>query len=337
MPARAAALAALEPRVVVAIRLQRLGDVLLATPTLRALRQRYPAARLVAVTGRGGRALLEHNPDLDTLIVDDGAVQTAREVRALGADLVVDLQRSTRSSALCRASGAPVRLGRPADKWHDRALTHQVPAQRAYSAWFQASILRVLGVSEVDLDLVLALPAAAREAAASARGRVGLAPGAMAITRKWPTDRWIALARSLTAVGPPPIVLWGPAEVGEAAHIAAASGAELAPPTSIVEMGAWIGACEALVTSCSAARHLAVAVGTPSVALHGASSIGGWTRPSRWHRALWTELPCRPCHSTRCDIGVKCLADIAPERALAMLDEIRDLGPEPSLRVRIRA
>jgi ADP-heptose:LPS heptosyltransferase len=326
------------PSRVLVIRLERVGDVLLITPTLRALRARFPNARIELLTRPGNAALLAGNPHVDALIPFVSAARSALDVRAQGYDLVVDLQRATETSTIVAASGAPVRVGRATGKWHDRALSHAVPGQRAYSPHLQASILRVFGVAEVTLDLELVVPPAVADAAitgAPPGPRVTLAPGASSVTRAWPEARWIELATALRRRDLTPVVVWGPPEAELARRIAAASGASLAPPTSLLEMAAWISASELFIGACSAPRHLAVAVGTPTITLHGGSSVGGWTRPTAWHRAVWSDVACRPCNKPDCAIGVVCLTQTEPARVLALVDPLRALGAEPPLTVRI--
>lgn len=315
---------ALHPRTIAVIRLGRLGDVLLCTPTIRALRNRFPDARLVVLTRYP--ALFASLDDLTSGQIYSSLWSATRALRALAPDLVVDLQRSAATAALGRLSGAPVVLGARVHRWHDRLLTHAVPPQRAYAAHYLGSILRVLGVQQINLDLHLRAPPAPGPDLPA--GAIGLAPGASSVTRAWPEARWIALARQVR-VHHPVVVIWGPPEAALAARVAAEAGVILAPPADIPQMTAQIRQLRLLVGNCSAPRHLAVSQRVPTVTLHGASPVGGWTRPTPWHVALHTDLPCRPCNQPTCPIGVRCLAEITEAQVLAAVEQVLLLGPEP--------
>lgn len=333
----------LQPRRIVVVQYGKLGDVLLCTPTVRALRQRYPDAVIHFVVSRSYRAALAGNPDLDEVVVHTSNWQTLRAVRAGGYDLGIDLQGNGWSAALLATAGVKVRVGRTSGRRRDRLLTHAVPAQRSYSAQFRASVLRVLGIEEVCLDLVLELDeevvARTAEAVAGLPGAgpvVALSPAAAFPTRAWPEARWIELGRSLRERGMRPVVMWGPGEEDLASRIAAASGAHRAPPTRIDELAGWLRACRVHVGCCSGPRHLAVSQRTPTVTVMGATPVGGWTRPTPWHRAVWTEMSCRPCNAKTCDIGVQCLADVGAQPVAEHVVALADRGPEPPLVVRIR-
>lgn len=332
------ALSVLAPRRIGVVRFGRIGDMLLLTPTLRALRQRFPAARIEVATHAACVPVLKRSPDIDIIHPVAGWFATARALR--GVDLVVDAQRTDASALAAWASGAPVRLGWRTSRWHDALLSHVVDPQRSYSAHFQASVLRSVGVGEVDLDLALDPGDSARAAAEAAfpgeARRIALAPGASVVTRTWPEARWVALAQALGARGWEVIVVWGPGEQPLAQRVAAGSGARLAGPTSILELAATIARCRVFVGNCSGPRHIAVSQRVPTLVMHGATAVGAWTRPSAWHRALWTDEPCRPCNQPRCPIAVRCLTRVEVEPAVAIVEALALLGPEPPLRVRIR-
>lgn len=337
VPAGTRALAAFVPRRVVIVQLGFLGDVLLATPVARALRTRWPEARITwLVHPRHGEAL-QGNPHLDEVVPVTGLRSMVRALR--GADALIDLQRSVGTSLAGWLARVPVRVGRPAGWLRDRLLTAVVPAQRAYSAQFRASVLRVFGVEHLCLDLELPVPA---PLVAEARRGVGAIPGAGPLvalapfarlpTRQWPLQRWQALARRLRDERDARLlVLWGPGEEERAAALALAVGGQLAPATGIRGLAAQIAVCDLLIGACSGPRHVAVSQRVPTVTVHGATAVGGWTRPTPWHRAAALDLPCRPCNKPTCPIGVRCLAELPEDRVLGLVDEVLGRGPEPEL------
>ena len=79
------------------------------------------------------------------------------------------------------------------------------------------------------------------------------------------------------------------------------------------------------VGNCSAPRHSAVAVGTPTLTVLGATSRN-WPFPSLEHQDMCLGLPCQPCNSHDCPIGIKCLRELDPETVFITL---RDMLPPP--------
>lgn len=238
--------------------------------------------------------------------------------------------------------GIPLRLGRPVGGLRDRLLSHLIPTQRAYTAQYRASLLRVFGVQELCLDLCLPLGEALRERALclsrevpGAGPLVVLSPAASSPTRACSLSTWTRVGRDLSEqLGARLLLLWGPGELPLARAIAEATGAQLAPPTDTLELAALIGACAAFVGTCSGPRHLAVSQRVPTLVIHGSTPVGAWTRPSPWHRAIWRELSCRPCNRASCPTSRECLEldDSDHERLVKGVAELLALGPEPPLR-----
>jgi len=189
-----------------------------------------------------------------------------------------------------------------------------------------------------------------REELATAQGRlVGLFPGANAPARRWPADRFAALARALSARGERVVVLGGPEERAMTGAVAAAAPGvmDLGGRTGLADFAAVLSVLDLLVTNDTGPMHLAGAVGTPTVSLWGSSSPDevrqtgapdfGVTGP---------DLPCKPCYRNHCarkgegtlldDAHVECMRLIlvdqveeATMRALVTRSRDRATGAKP--------
>ena len=117
------------PRIILVIKLRYLGDVLLATPTLHALKMAYPASRVTVLVNRGTEWMLHANPDVDNILpLDRGSLVEqslfALQIRRKHFDTVVDLTDGDRAAILSWISGAPVRIGFNAEeRWTGRCYT----------------------------------------------------------------------------------------------------------------------------------------------------------------------------------------------------------------------
>jgi lipopolysaccharide heptosyltransferase I len=215
------------------------------------------------------------------------------QLRALQADVALDLQSLLKSGVLTRATRAPRRIGFAA--WRSREplsalfLTDRVsPSAEARHVVDQyLTVLEPLGVRAPTVDFGVAVRATAEarveeffEAAGLKRqGRlVVINPGAGRADKRWPVERFRALAQRLAQEAKAAVlVVWGPGEQQAAAAIADAGaagcvGAVLAPPTSIAELIAVLRRASVMVAADTGPLHLAAALRTPCVGLYGPTS-----------------------------------------------------------------
>jgi lipopolysaccharide heptosyltransferase I len=181
--------------------------------------------------------------------------------------------------------------------------------------------------------------------AARARAALGVAadrpfaalnPGAAWPNKRWPADRFGALAQHLHARhGWPSIVTWGPGEEGLAAEVVAtanAGGAPVAaaaPPTDLGELLALLAGAGLVVAGDTGPLHLAAALGTPVVGLYGPTDPA---RNGPWSPADVTVSRTAACHcpyERRCHAARWCLEDVPVDEVAAAVDRrlaARDRG-----------
>jgi ADP-heptose:LPS heptosyltransferase len=304
-------------RTVLAYRALGLGDFLTAVPALRALARAYPGDELVLVAPRAIAPLAALAGAIDR--VADAAPLAPLPAELHGAAVAVNLHGRGPQSRRLLAASRPERLisfGEDGPEW--RAGEHEV------ARWCR--LLAESGIAADPADLAIAAPDVAPPPGVA--GATVVHPGAASGARRWPAERWAAVARAEHAAGRRVVVTGGPGEEGLAAAVAGAAGlpaaAVLAGRTDLLGLAATIDAAGRVVCGDTGVAHLATALGTPSVVLFGPTPPAEWGPPPGhpWHRALWAGRTGDP-HAAAPDPG---LLEIGPDdvvEALSGLDRPR--------------
>lgn len=278
------------PRILIS-RLSAIGDCVLTTPVLCAIRDHLPDAHIAWVTQRGPATLLEGHAALDELIVVSKRwLKSPTEIRQLRSklrasrfDVAIDPQGLTKSSVVTWLSGAKRRIGfhkprgREFSRWFNREL---VTSTNDHIVDAQLELLKPLGIHDpaVRFDLPV-IPEVEDKADAMINAAhlncdfAAINPGAGWDSKLWSAYRYGRVARSLGERHQlPSFVLWsGERERTWGEQIVACSGgrAVLAPPTTLPELAAVLRRARMFVGSDTGPLHIAAAVGTPCVGLFG--------------------------------------------------------------------
>lgn len=325
--------ASLSPNVLV-VRFSSIGDVLLTTPLLRAIRRRYPDARVTVLTRPAYAALISHNPHVDRVLEappDRPLRVLARQLRAGRYTHLLDLHDSLRSRLLrALVPGAWSRYPK-----HRLARAVLIYSKRDYyrdhrpvpERYFDAARELQVEPDGQRPEFFLA-PEAELEAgtwlarAGLAQGPIiALAPGAAHATKRWPVEHWRELAARLLGQDFSIVIVGGAedAALGESlAEVARGRMVSAAGHFGLQGTGALLRRVAALVSGDTGVMHMSAAVGTPVVALFGPTvrPFGFYPYTSR-AEVIELGLPCRPCSSKggpRCPLGHhRCMLDIAPD------------------------
>jgi heptosyltransferase II len=166
---------------------------------------------------------------------------------------------------------------------------------------------------------------------------VALAPGAVGPSKRWTTEGYTALARSLRDAGAAVWVLGGPGEKSIATEIAGGSGALDLTGTDLRDAIVALAAASVAVSNDSGLLHVAAAAGTPSIGIFGPTSPWHWAPLNPLAAVIETanELPCRPCHQPVCRLAHhRCMRDIAPHQVLtAALEALAKAAARPPVPV----
>jgi len=331
------------------IQLRYVGDVLVTTPALRALKQAFPDARIDFLVERGCRPVLEGNPHIDELITRDGkvgmidSVRLTRRLRARGYDVVVDYQGTPGSGLITRATGAGIRIARrrPARGPFYTHLVHD-DDHEIYMARRKIAMLEPLGVEQpapsdhAALAPEMKVPDAARRHVDEFLERVGVGtdetliaidPTSRRETRRWTAEGFAELADRVASSRKARVVfLWGPGERTQVQRIIDSSrgGHLLAPPTDLFQLAALIQRCRLHVGNDSGPRHIAAACGTPTLTVIGSTNEGSWTLPGGQHRVVFEPVHCRPCLKSTCPTQLECMNQLSADKVARAASEFCD-------------
>lgn len=320
-----------------------LGDAVMTTPALGALRQAFPGARLALLATPGVAELLRGHPFLDEVLVFErtgrhagvaGRLRLARELREQGFDLAVLLQNAFDAALIAWLARIPRRIGYATDG-RGFLLTHRTPVtgedRRCHHVDYYLAMLASFGIPPAERRLSLALsPEEEREGgglltdAGIGAGEfvVGINPGATyGAAKRWYPERFAAVADALAARWGAKVVLFGgPGEVPIAGAIAAAmtfSACNLAGRLSIRQLMAAIGRCDFFVTNDSGPMHIAAAFDVPLVAIFGPTDHATTSPFSPRARVVREGADCAPCLKRECPSDHRCMAAVTPETVVA--------------------
>ena len=328
---------------VLVVRLSALGDVLFALETVAALRRDRPDVAIDFLVEDRFASLLQGHPQIDRVIVYPRRRHLAipRSLLALrrqSYDVVLDLHGIQKSALHVWLARARLKLGAgpPASREGAQFAYHRavaMPGALPHRADVGHRLLADLGLSGVPCAPVLAtVPPPADLLANLPRPIVLLHPGtsAFAAFKRWPAERFAALAPRLAARGLGVAVSFGPGESDLAAPLLAAAPSARAIDGSLLGLRGLAGVmqqCAVVVAADTGPLHIAAAVGVRCVALFGPKDTtrygprghGGIT-----HEVLYHDVPCRPCKLRDCP-SPQCVLGIGVDAVEAAV--LRQLAP----------
>jgi len=308
-------------RSILVMRLYFMGDVVLATPVLEALKRAFPGARLTVLAKKRGAPVLKANPHVDQLVLYDSVPdyhmprrqwRLAWRLRQERFDLAVDLSGNLLSSWILWAADPGYRVGFN-HAGFPRLLDYRIPYVTEGSVVEHLlSAVEPLGATAAPVPRIYLTDDERREASAALEsagiergtGFAHLAPGANWEYRRWPAERHAELARRLRSERGLRTVLSGSeSEVELCRSVALQSdGAalSLAGTLDIRGLAATLERASVFVGSDSGPMHIAAAVGVPVVALFGPNTPDRFAPRSAAARVIRHEVPCSPCDQKRC-------------------------------------
>jgi|WetSurMetagenome_2_1015567.scaffolds.fasta_scaffold04422_3 heptosyltransferase II len=327
---------------VLVLRFSSVGDIILTSAALEALASAWPDARIVFVTKREYADLARFHPlvsGVETLAPGESLQSLRKRLAALGPAAVLDLHGKFRGMALrSLVDGEHRGLWRPRP-WYQslgvrlRLTTYhcRMPVAQRY----HEAVERLTGL-RLERGCLSFHPGEAASGAARAllrdagvdreRPLVGMAPGALWATKRWPIDRFAGLTRRLLASGTQVVLTGDASEAADTAAVArvAPGAVDLAGRLTLAELGGVIDSCGAFVANDSGPMHMARALGVPTVALFGCTDSAQFDFSG--HALLDLRLPCGPCslHGlSRCPRRhFRCMLEITVEMAQQAVEKL---------------
>lgn len=331
-------------RKILVVNMNYMGDALLTTPALSALRQTFPDAQIDTIAGAGAPTeVLRGNPDLDRVISREANESMARigelyrllrRERYSEVIILPPLPAYAIAATLARTSS---RVGQ-ANRGMNLLLTKKMTTRAVHMADAMLETMPVAPEARLHRRLSVALSERDRADAAGMllearlNNKHPLVAVNLGATR--PQKRWLAehFASFVDLLDDASCVLIGAGEDDKALASPvlemskSASTINLVGRTNIKQLAALLERCDVLLTSDSGSMHLATAVGTPCVALFGSTDPAVTGPYDQRSRVLYKNLACAPCfnHPT-CNGRFDCMREITPlEAALAVRDLLRE-------------
>ncbi len=279
------------------IQLKRIGDLILTTPAIAAVREKFPRAEITLVISNGTRELLPAIRGVDRALIARGNLRDAANwvtVARRKYEYAIDFTRNDRSAFLTFLSAARKRLttDHPKQRVKMRALSYNelvdTPIGNVHTVDYHLALLEPLGIHGASQTLRLDIPASKIEEAARVLKDARIAgdflllhPGSARAEKFWEAERWAAIIAHAAARNLP-VVLTGGNAAMEMEHLSAikktarASFVDLSGKLDLLTLAAIIQRARLLVTVDSAPMHFAAALQTPQVVLFGPTNPLHW-------------------------------------------------------------
>lgn len=347
-------------KTILLIQLGDIGDVVWMMPTVRAVKETIPGARIYILLRAGFGSLLEDDPWIEGVFEVKrysgnplnravSQLKFLRELRAPRFDMAIDMRSGDRGAFMALLSGARQRIamyyGEGVPFWRNHVFTKTVrPAMHfgPHRASDQTlCIVRELGIDTDDVvprlhvsernrsraDALLEQAGVSRE-----RAWISMNPFSRWQYKEWGRLKWIEIIDWLWSEKKTASVIIGsPEERRQAEELTRSSKGKaynLTGRTTLGELAAVLRLSPLHVGVDSAAPHIAAAVGVPTVTIYGPSSWVEWAPIGSEHRVVHPDLNCAPCHLKGCDgLGrSRCLEELMPERVKAEIEKAMGKG-----------
>jgi len=336
-----------EEKKILIFKMSSLGDIILSTPSLRAIKERYPEKPCIKVlVDVRFRNVLNNCPYIDEVITCDfkerdkgaGFLKLAAKLRSEDFDMSIDLQNSKKSHLLAFLSAIPERYGYDNGKMSfliNRKIG--LPKKAILPVEHQAYVLGLMGITRIENRLELWTEKSDEEwveqflKSGWLKEGQKLAAFSISASRRWQTKNWgvssmAEVAGNLAREKGIRVVLLGTKEDSELGAVfmkkTKAKPINAIGKTNIPRLIALIRRCDVLLTGDSAPMHIAAAVETPFVTIFGPTDPERHVPPFNKKKVLYKKQTCSPCYESICPKKMKCMTAIKPAEVFNALIEL---------------
>jgi lipopolysaccharide heptosyltransferase II len=316
--------------------------VLLTTPLIRLIKNRFPESKIHFVTYERNVDILKHNLHLHRIIaLSEKSVENVRNLieRVSGTkdfDVIIDLQNTLKTRLITGALvGKVLRFNKRRLIKFKMVYLKYKPKEYELIPDLYIKTANQLGIDTDNMGLEFWLPSDNESGTYLSEKKIpdncfGIAPGAYHYTKRFPLDKFIDIAKRLINDYEFEVILLGgqsDKEICDEIHKQLPTCKNYAGRTTLVETSEYISKCRLVISNDTSIMHIAAARQIPVVAIYGSTIPElGFTPYKCIHRIVEAEVPCRPCtHYGRrkCPQGhFKCMNDISVD---TIMNEVREL------------
>ncbi len=287
------------------VRTDRIGDVVLTTPAIRALRLTYPQVQICVLVSKTTAPLLKGNPDIDEVMIDDrlnqhrgfwGYFKLIKDIQRRRFDLAIIFHTKKRTNLLCFLAGIPRRMGYQNNKL-GFLLTEKIYDDRnlgiKHEAQYCLDLLKPLGVKGDHREVFVPIQPQAKDWVERVfadhrildnKILIAIHPGASDPTKMWPAQYFVEVINNLIVKLDCQMVLIGAKNNQDAAPKIMAQVQspllDLSGQTEVFHLPALFKRCSLLISNDSGPVHIADAVGIPVISIFTRNQPG--INPERW-------------------------------------------------------
>ena len=326
-----------------------IGDAVMTTPALGAIRRSFPQARITVLATPLVAQLFSPHDWVDEVMVYDrqgrhkgvaGRFRIAAELRARRFDLAILLQNAIDAALITRLAGIPRRMGTSSDG-RGFLLTHgfdqKLLDSRLHHVDNYLEMLKTFGIASEEKRQLLCVTDRERESVRERLRAAGIVPGdfllginpgaAYGSAKRWYPERFAAAGAELAQKwGAKLLIFGGPGEVAIANDIEGAlqgNCLNLAGKLTVRELMALIQRCDFFISNDSGPMHIAAAFGVPLVAIFGSTDHRTTYPFSDNSAVVRQEVDCAPCLKRECPIDHRCMKGVSAADVVAAAEKLR--------------
>lgn len=325
---------------ILVMRLDNIGDVIMTSPALQAIKENYPDCRLTLMASPGGAHAASLLPWVDEVISwqvlwqDLGKldfnpnrewelIEILKKGNFDAAIIFTSFSQSPYPAAfICYLAGIPLRFGESKEFCHGLLTLSLSPApDEIHQVERNLRLIEAAGMKVSTRSLSIQIPETAQKEAFILSEYLLLNPWTSCQSRNYDSQRFAIAALQLAKATQMPVVLTGVEKDREKStplkEILGAHAIDLIGKTTLPQLAALIANAKLVLTNNTSTMHIADATRTPTIVMFAGTELESqWAPRNGYSRLLRRPTTCSPCYAFKCPYNLECL-DIPPEEVVA--------------------